>query len=71
MTLLGSPTHKGPVSKEEEPGERIEGDIGARALSVVVGAAELSTSGGETTAGDEGVGHSGPESDSRVHLEEG
>jgi len=34
----------------------------------VVGAGELAASGGETAAGDKGVGHSGPESDSGVHL---
>ena len=67
---LGSPTHEAPVSQEEETGKRVEGDVGARTLSVVVRAAELSASGGETTAGDKGVGHSGPESDSRVHLED-
>lgn len=35
----------------------------------MVGTPELSASGGETTTGNGGGGHSGPETESRVHLE--
>lgn len=64
----GSPTHEAPVSEEEELGQRVERNVGARTLSIVVWATELSASGGEATTGKDGVGHSGPESDSGVHL---
>lgn len=65
----GTPTHESPVSDEEELGQRVEGNVRARALRVVVRAPELSASGGETTTGNGGGGHSGPETESRVHLE--
>ena len=61
-------THETPVSEEEELGQRVKWNVRARALRVVVRAAELSTSGREATTGNEGGGHSGPESDGRVHL---
>lgn len=64
----GSPTHEGPVAPEEVLGQRIEGDVGARALSVVVGAAELGASGGEATTGSDS-GQTGADSGGGVHLE--
>lgn len=66
----GPPTHESPVSEEEVLGHRVEGDVGARTLGVVVGAAELGTGGRKATAGNEGGGHTGPESGGGVHLEE-
>lgn len=45
--------HERPVSEEEEAGQRVEGDVGARALLVVVRATELGAGGREATAGDE------------------
>ena len=48
-------------------GQRIERNVGARALSVVVGAAELGTGGGEATTGSDG-GQSGADSGGSVHL---
>lgn len=48
-------------------GERVEGDVGARTLGVVVGAAELGASGGEATTGSDG-GQSGADSGGSVHL---
>mgnify|MGYP006900022365 CR=1 FL=1 len=50
---LRSLTHERPVSEEEEAGQRVEGDVGARALLVVVRATELGAGGREATAGDE------------------
>lgn len=63
----GSLTHESPVAPEEVLGERVEGDVGARTLGVVVGAAKLGASGGEATTGSEGGGHSGPDSRG-IHL---
>ena len=65
---LGRPTHESPVSEEEVLGVRVEGDVGARTLGVVVRATELGTGGGKATAGDEGGGHTGPKSGSGVHF---
>lgn len=62
--------HESPVAEKEELGKRVEGDVRARALSVVVRAAELGAGGGKATTGDERGGHSGPQSGSGVHLEE-
>ena len=62
-------THEAPVSPEEVLGQGVEGDVGARALGVVVRATELSAGGGKATAGNGGSGHSGAESGSGVHLE--
>lgn len=62
-------THESPVSLEEVLGQRVEGNVGARALSVVVRTGELGPGGGKATTGDEGSGHSGAESRSGVHLE--
>lgn len=59
---LGSLTHESPVAPEEVLGQGVEGDVGARTLSVVVRAAELGASGGEATAGSKGGGHSSPDS---------
>lgn len=59
-------THEGPVSPEEVLGQRVEGNVGARTLSVVVGATQLGASGGEgTAAGDCQTGTDGGRS---VHL---
>lgn len=63
-----SGNHESPVAPEEVLGERVEGDVAARTLGVVVGAAKLGASGGEATTGSEGGGHSGPDSGG-VHLE--
>lgn len=65
---LGLRTHESPVSHEEEFGERVERDVGARALAVVVRAGELGTGRRESTTGDEGVGQSGPGSRGSEHL---
>lgn len=54
--------HESPVSPEEVLGQRVEGNVGARALSVVVRTGELGPGGGKATTGDEGSGHSGAES---------
>lgn len=48
-------------------GQRVEGDVGARALGVVVGATELGASGGEATTSSDG-GQSGADSGGGVHL---
>lgn len=62
-------THEAPVSKEEELGHRVERNVVARALGVVVRAGELRASRVETTAGDS-VGHSGhAHGGSGKHLE--
>lgn len=68
LRSIGSPTHEGPVSPEEVLGQRVEGNVGARTLGIVVRGRELSASGGETTASNEVGGHSGPDSSSGVHL---
>lgn len=68
-TEWGLRTHEAPVSPEEVLGQGVEGDVGARALGVVVRATELGAGGREATAGNGGSGHSGPESGSGVHLE--
>ena len=65
LTLL---THVSPVLVLEALAERVEGNVGARTLSVVVRAAELGAGGGKATAGDGVGGHTGPESGSSVHL---
>lgn len=64
----GSLTHEGPVSPEEVLGQGIEGNVGARALGVVVGTAELGASGREATTSSDG-GQSGPDGGGGVHLE--
>lgn len=48
-------------------GQGVEGDVGARALSVVVGAAKLGASCREATTGSDG-GQSGTDSGGGVHL---
>ena len=67
-TAIRPRTHESPVSPEEVLGQRVEGDVGARTLGVVVRAAELGAGGGKATTGNEGGGHSGAESGSSVHL---
>lgn len=47
-------------------GHGVEGNVGARALSVVVGAAELGAAGGEATTGSSG--QTGADSGGGVHL---
>ena len=51
-------THEAPEPQEEELGQRVEWDVAARALRVVVRAGELGASRVEAAARD-GVGHGG------------
>lgn len=51
--LSSLPTHETPVSQSEEPGERIEWDVAAWALWVMVWAAHAGTGGLEAAAGDQ------------------
>lgn len=62
----GSQTHEGPVAPEEVLGQGVEGNVGARALSVVVGAGELGAASGETTTGNSG--QTGASGGGSVHL---
>lgn len=48
-------------------GQGVEGDVGARSLSVVVGATELSAGGREATTGS-GGGQAGTDGGGGVHL---
>lgn len=61
-------THECPVTEEEVLGLGVEGNVGARALSVVVRTGKLCTGGRESTASDKGVGQSGPGSGGGNHL---
>lgn len=61
-------THECPVTEEKVLGLGVEGNVGARALSVVVRAGKLCTGGRESTASDKGVGQSGPGSGGGNHL---
>ena len=61
-------THECPVSEEKVLGLGVEGNVGARTLSVVVRAGKLCTGGRESTASDKGVGQSGPGSGGGNHL---
>lgn len=61
-------THESPVTEEEVLCLGVEGNVGARTLSVVVGTGELCTGGRESTASDEGIGQSGPGSGGGNHL---
>ena len=68
MSPIPSLTHKAPISQEEIFGQRVEGNVRARTLGVVVRATELRASGREAAAGEGVGGHSGPESSGSVHL---
>lgn len=61
-------THESPVTEEEVLGLGVEGNVGARTLSIMVGTGELCTGGRESTASDKGVGQSGPGSGGGNHL---
>jgi hypothetical protein len=52
-------THEAPESESKELGQRVEGQVAARALGVVVRAGELRAGRREATTGDHLVGHGG------------
>jgi hypothetical protein len=54
LSLSGARTHEAPVPEGEPLGERVEGNVAARALRVVVGRAHLARGGVETAAGGGG-----------------
>lgn len=54
LSPLRKRTHEAPVPDGEETGHRVEGDVAARALGVVVGRAHLAGGGVETAAGGGG-----------------
>jgi hypothetical protein len=54
LSLSRARTHERPVPKSEPLGERVEGDVAARALRVVVGRAHLARGGVEAAAGSGG-----------------
>jgi hypothetical protein len=69
MRPLAPPrTHERPVSHSEESGLRVEGNVGARTLGVVVGATKLGASGREAAASDQGIGEPGPGNGGSEHL---
>ena len=61
-------THESPVLEGEALLERVEGQVAARALGVVVRAGELGAGRLEPAAGDEGGGRGGAESGTGEHL---
>lgn len=61
-------THECPVTEEEVLGLGVEGNVGARTLSVVVGTGKLCASSRESTASDKSVGQSGTGSGGGNHL---
>jgi hypothetical protein len=54
ISLSGARTHEAPVPEGEPLGERVEGNVAARALGVVVGRAHLARGGVEAAAGGGG-----------------
>ena len=54
LSLLRPRTHETPVPQGEETGHRVEGNVAARTLGVVVGRAHLARGGVETAAGGGG-----------------
>jgi hypothetical protein len=54
LCLLRPRTHETPVPQGEETGHRVEGNVAARTLGVVVGRAHLARGGVETAAGGGG-----------------
>lgn len=54
LSLLRPRTHETPVPQGEETGHRVEGNVVARTLGVVVGRAHLARGGVETAAGGGG-----------------
>ena len=54
ISLARPRTHEGPVPHGEEPSHRVERNVAARALGVVVGRAHLARGGVETAAGGGG-----------------
>ena len=63
-------THESPVLEGKALLQRVEGQVAARALGVVVWAGELGAGGLEAAAGDEGWGRCGAESSTGEHLEQ-
>lgn len=55
LLRLSSHTHETPIPHGEEARERVEGNVTARALGVVVRGAQLRAGGGEAAAGDGGA----------------
>lgn len=54
LSLARARTHERPVPESEPLGERVEGNVAARALRVVVGRAHLARGGVEATTGSSG-----------------
>ena len=54
LSLLRPRTHETPVPQGEETGHRVEGNVAARALGVVVGRAHLARGGVEAATGSGG-----------------
>ena len=54
LSLPRARTHESPVPDSEPLGERVEGNVAARALGVVVGRAHLARGGVEAAAGGGG-----------------
>jgi hypothetical protein len=63
-------THEAPVLECKAPLQRVEGQVAARALGVVVWAGQLGAGGLEAAAGDEQWGRGGAEGGTGEHLEE-
>jgi hypothetical protein len=70
--VIGLPklTHEAPELESKALLQRVEGQVAARALGVVVWAGELGTGRLEAAAGNERRGRGGAESSAGEHLEE-
>jgi hypothetical protein len=69
LVTLPKLTHEAPVLESKAPLQRVEGQVAARALGVVVRAGHLSAGGLEAAAGDERRGRGGAESGTGEHLQ--
>jgi hypothetical protein len=65
----GQLTHEAPVLEGKALLQRVEGQVAAGALGVVVGAGELGAGALEAATGDAGRGHGGAEGCTGEHLE--
>jgi hypothetical protein len=63
-------THEAPVLEGKAPLQRVEGQVAARALGIVVRAGHLGTRRLEAAAGDERGGRGGAEGGAGEHLGE-
>jgi hypothetical protein len=69
LATLPKLTHEAPVLESKAPLQRVEGQVAARALGVVVRAGHLGAGGLEAAAGDQRRGRGGAESGTGEHLQ--